>query len=113
MFTLNEVTLLGRLGSDAKVRTAANGKKYAMISLATEEVFRDDQGGWATTTVWHDLIVFPSDAVLQHLKKGACVLVKAAGSYQRNGNYRTQNSQNVQRAQQAPQQRPVSDDDFV
>ena len=39
MFTLNEVTLLGRLGSDAKVRTAANGKKYAMISLATEEVF--------------------------------------------------------------------------
>lgn len=51
MFTLNEVTLLGRLGSDAKVRTAANGKKYAMISLATEEVFRDDQGGWATTTV--------------------------------------------------------------
>lgn len=157
MFTLNEVTLLGRLGSDAKVRTAANGKKYAMISLATEEVFRDDQGGWATTTVWHDLIVFPSDAVLQHLKKGACALVKAAvsyrteensnrklmnlkvrqlqvqasggaksqnrtdgdnaqgysGSYQRNGNYRTQNSQNVQRAQQAPQQRPVSDDDFV
>ena len=81
MFTLNEVTLLGRLGSDAKVRTAANGKKYAMISLATEEVFRDDQGGWATTTVWHDLIVFPSDAVLQHLKKGACVLVKAAVSY--------------------------------
>ena len=75
MFTLNEVTLLGRLGSDAKVRTAANGKKYAMISLATEEVFRDDQGGWATTTVWHDLIVFPSDAVLQHLKKGACVLI--------------------------------------
>ena len=81
MFTLNEVTLMGRLGSDAKIHTAANGKKYASISLATEDVARDEEGGWIITPVWHDLLVFPSEGILPHLTKGACVLVKATVSY--------------------------------
>ena len=131
MFTLNEVTLLGRLGSDAKVRTAANGKKYAMISLATEEVFRDDQGACVLVKAAvsyrteensnrklmnlkvRQLQVQASGGAKSQNRTDGDNAQGYSGSYQRNGNYRTQNSQNVQRAQQAPQQRPVSDDDFV
>lgn len=76
MFTLNEVTLVGRLGSDAKIHTAANGKKYASISLATEDVARDEEGGWIITPVWHDLLVFPSEGVLPHLKRVPASLLK-------------------------------------
>ena len=116
MFTLNEVTLLGRLGSDAKVRTAANGKKYAMISLATEAVsYRTEENSnrKLMNLKVRQLQVQSSGGAKSQNRTDGENAQGYSGSYQRNGNYRTQNSQNVQRAQQAPQQRPVSDDDFV
>lgn len=81
MFSLNEVTLLGRLGGDATVRTAGNGSKFATISVATEEAFKDQNGQWSYKTTWHNLCLWGPEGIFPKLIKGQTVMVRGSISY--------------------------------
>lgn len=76
MFSLNEVSLLGRLGSDATVRTASNGSKFATFSLATEEAVKGADGQWSYKTTWHNLCAWGPEGIFPKLTKGITVLVR-------------------------------------
>lgn len=73
---LNQVTLLGRLGSDPEVRETASGKAVANFSLATDETFVKD-GEKQKRTEWHRLVLWDKLAGIaeKYLHKGDLIAV--------------------------------------
>jgi single-strand DNA-binding protein len=55
---LNRVTIIGRLGSDAKNLKAKNGKEYTALSVATSNSYKDAKGQWQEKTEWHPVIAW-------------------------------------------------------
>ncbi|HWY35808.1 MAG TPA: single-stranded DNA-binding protein, partial [Nitrosopumilaceae archaeon] len=68
----NKVILIGNLGSDPEIKSLENDKKYARISLATHEAYKNQQGERVTDTTWHTLIAWGKLAEVSErfLKKG-------------------------------------------
>jgi single-strand DNA-binding protein len=57
MFNTNIVTLVGRLGADAEIKTLANGK-VATMSLAVDQNFKNRAGKWQTATHWFRVVTY-------------------------------------------------------
>jgi hypothetical protein len=51
--TVNKVILLGRLGQNPEVRQTQTGMTIATLSLATNEIVKEE-----TQTEWHRVVVF-------------------------------------------------------
>ena len=49
----NRVILIGRLGKNAEVKTAQNKKEYVVLSVATNESWKNEKGEYDTRTEWH------------------------------------------------------------
>ena len=49
----NKVILIGRLGQNAEAKTAQNNREYVVLSIATQESWRNDKGEYETRTEWH------------------------------------------------------------
>lgn len=81
--SINSVVLVGRLGQDAEVKTSASGTAYVTVSVATQTLQKNAQGGWEHPTVWHNVVVFGKKAqsVGPYLKKGTVVAVQGQISY--------------------------------
>lgn len=75
--TVNKVILLGRLGKDPEVRMTASNTKIAKVSLATNEIMRQNNNQEVITD-WHNLVFFGklADFAESYLKKGALVYVE-------------------------------------
>ena len=56
----NFVNLLGRIGEDPVIRYTTDGKAVANFSLATSEVWKNDQGESCEETQWHRIVVWGS-----------------------------------------------------
>jgi single-strand DNA-binding protein len=69
----NKVQLIGNLGMDPEVRTLESGKKFAKVSLATSETYKNPKGDRITETQWHNLIAWgkTADIVEKFCKKGS------------------------------------------
>jgi single-strand DNA-binding protein len=68
----NSVHLIGRLGNDPVTTTFENGKVKARFSLATSEVYRNNNGEKVEETQWHNIVAWGKTAkvVTDYLKKG-------------------------------------------
>jgi single-strand DNA-binding protein len=68
----NNVQLIGRLGNEPEVRTFESGKKMATFTLATSEVYYNNQGEKVEETQWHNIVVWGKkvDVVENYVKKG-------------------------------------------
>ncbi len=68
----NNVQLIGRLGNDPEVRTFDSGKKMATFSLATNDIYFNNEGEKIEDTQWHNIVVWGKkvDVVDSYLKKG-------------------------------------------
>jgi len=55
--SVNRVSLIGRVGADPQIHSFEDGKKWASLSLATNENFKDKSGEWRTKTTWHRIVV--------------------------------------------------------
>ena len=68
----NSVRLIGNLGMNPEVKEIGTDKKLAKFSLATREVYKNDDGEKVTETQWHNLIAWGSQAKIaeKYLKKG-------------------------------------------
>ena len=78
--TVNEVTLVGRLGVDPEVKRTNSGAVYANLSVGTSERWRDKSSGerkekteWHKVVVWNEKIV---EIVETYLRKGAQVFIR-------------------------------------
>ncbi|MCI5056032.1 MAG: single-stranded DNA-binding protein [Flavobacteriales bacterium] len=54
----NNVQLIGNLGADPKVKMLENGRKYALLSMATDEFLSDEKGKPFKNTEWHRVVAF-------------------------------------------------------
>lgn len=69
----NKVQLIGYLGQDPEIKTFGEGKKMALISIATNENYRDANGEKVTATQWHTVVAWGKLAEIaeKYLQKGA------------------------------------------
>jgi len=75
---INEVTLVGRLGADAEIRDTSKGDKYARMSLATNQKYKQGEE-WKEKTEWHKIVVFDprlAEMLERVGKKGELLYIK-------------------------------------
>jgi single-strand DNA-binding protein len=74
----NKVTLIGNLGNDPEVKTFSDDKKFARVSVATNETFRNKKGEKVVETTWHSVIMWGNLALITEkiMKKGSEVCVE-------------------------------------
>ncbi len=78
MPALNRVQLIGNLGRDPEARFTANGKKYAVFSIAVNRAWKSAEGekqqatDWFLVNAWGKL----GETCLEYLKKGRLVFVE-------------------------------------
>ena len=54
--------IIGNVGS-VEIKDIKGGKKLAVLSVATSERWKRDNGDWAEKTAWHRIAVFPGPKV--------------------------------------------------
>lgn len=74
----NSVRLIGHLGDDPKVMQLESGKKVANFSVATNEVYRTQNGEKQTDTTWHRLVAWGKQAEIieNYTKKGSEIAIE-------------------------------------
>jgi single-strand DNA-binding protein len=75
----NSVQLIGNLGKNPEIKTASNGNKYAMFSLATLESYTNKAGEKVKETTWHNITLWGAQAELaeKYLTTGSQIGIKA------------------------------------
>lgn len=74
--SLNRVQLIGNLGADPKSITGKNGQSFVTATLATNELFKQNDE-WQTKVEWHQLVFFGwLTKVTDYLKKGSQVYLE-------------------------------------
>ncbi len=79
----NSVTLIGNMGSEARI-IETEEKTFAAFSLATTDTYLDKDGMWQDKqTIWHDVVVFNPVLMemIRHFKTGARIRLNGALSY--------------------------------
>lgn len=78
MFNVNRVTLLGNATRDAETKATKAGKMLAVLGLATNRRWKDQQGELKSEPEFHRLICFGplADFSTQRVKKGAPLYVE-------------------------------------
>ena len=78
MAGVNKVILLGNLGKDPVVRSIESGNKVANFSLATNRVFKGQDGNPVEETEWHNIVLWGRLAEIaeKYLNKGRQVYIE-------------------------------------
>lgn len=73
---MNQVILMGRLGSDVEIRQAG-ATQVAKCSLATSKTFKDKEGNKQEKTCWHNLEAWgrTAEVMAGYLTKGSKIVV--------------------------------------
>lgn len=80
---INKVTLIGRLGKDAEMRTLDGGTIITRFSLATSESYKDKADQWVEQTEWHQIVAWRDLAKRtgEQLKKGMLLYLEGKLTY--------------------------------
>ena len=72
--TINRVEILGRVGTDPRITNTGNSRS-ARFPVATNEQFRDRNGGLHEETTWHNIVAWQGRSMpdFNAIKKGATV----------------------------------------
>lgn len=73
----NHVTLIGNMGTDARITNFENGNKVVRFNLATDKEFRGNNGKTKSTTEWHRVFAWGNIAqfIEQFGEKGKKVAI--------------------------------------
>ncbi len=80
----NTVKLTGNIGIEAKIIEQENGTRFASLSIATTDSYKDADEQWQQKeTVWHRVLVFNPQVieVLKSLKTGTRIELDGSLSY--------------------------------
>jgi single-strand DNA-binding protein len=75
---LNHVQLIGFLGKDPEKRQVrGNGANFTILSVATQQSWKDARDEWQSKTEWHRVVAFNrlGESLAESLHKGDHVLV--------------------------------------
>ncbi|OGG55325.1 single-stranded DNA-binding protein [Candidatus Kaiserbacteria bacterium RIFCSPHIGHO2_02_FULL_49_11] len=75
---LNKAFLFGNLTRDPELRSLPSGVQVASFGIATNRVWKNQDGAKQESTEFHNIVVFgrQAETVSQYLKKGSSVLVE-------------------------------------
>ena len=75
---LNKAIIIGNLTRDPELKALPSGMQVASLSIATNRVWRDQNGAKQEGTDYHNVVVFgrQAETAAQYLKKGSSVLVE-------------------------------------
>ncbi len=78
--SVNKAILVGNLGRDPEVRFTGGGRAVARFSVATSEVWTDQEGQRQERTEWHNVVVWGKQAEScgQYLQKGRQVYIEGS-----------------------------------
>jgi single-strand DNA-binding protein len=76
--SVNQVTILGRLGADPEVKTITSGQTVAQLSVATSERWKDRDGNQQERTEWHRVVVWGklAEVIGEHFSKGSEIFLQ-------------------------------------
>lgn len=78
--SLNEATLIGRVGKDPEIRRTASGDPIVNLSVATSESWRDKNSGERKErTEWHRIVCFNeglAKVIENYVKKGSLIFIR-------------------------------------
>lgn len=76
--TVNKVILLGRLGKDPDLKYTPSGAAVATMSVATNLVWKDQEGNQKEQTDWHRVVAWrkTAETASNYLKKGSPVYIE-------------------------------------
>lgn len=68
----NKVQLIGNVGNDPEIKIIEGGKKLAKFSIATNEVYYNENKEKITDTQWHNISAFGklADIIESYVTKG-------------------------------------------
>ena len=71
--SLNKVTLLGRIGTDPEIKYTQNGQPVCTLSVATNQIWKDESGVLQSKTDWHRVVAWGklAETCHEYLKKGS------------------------------------------
>ena len=74
----NKVQLIGNLGNNPEIIQLESGRKLAKFSMATNEVYKNNQGEKVTDTQWHNIVAWGKTAeiVENYLTQGKEVILE-------------------------------------
>jgi single-strand DNA-binding protein len=79
----NTVTLIGNMGSEARI-IATDEYSFAGVSVATTDSYQDKEGNWQEKeTIWHSVVAFNPRVMeeLKSLKTGTRIKITGSLSY--------------------------------
>ncbi len=76
--TVNKVILVGRLGADPQLKYTPSGKANASFNVATNAVWKDQDGNQQEKTDWHRVTAWGklAEVMGEWLKKGSYVYLE-------------------------------------
>ncbi|WP_309642729.1 single-stranded DNA-binding protein [Flavobacterium sp.] len=74
----NQVQLIGHVGQEPEIKTFEGEKKLASLSLATNDVYKNDKGEKVEETQWHRISAWGKTAELieKYVTKGKEIAVQ-------------------------------------
>lgn len=72
-YSLNQVTLLGNVGSDPEIKQFSDGSLVAKLTLATTHSYKSkDSDEWVETVDWHTVQAYGNQAktIASYVRKG-------------------------------------------
>ena len=75
---LNKVFLIGNLTRDPELKSIPSGTKVTTFSLATNRVWKDQNGARQEGTEYHNLVVFgrQAETIKQYVRKGSSLFIE-------------------------------------
>lgn len=83
MASVNQITLLGRVGKDPDVKHLDSGSSVANFTLATSDIWKDKTGERKESTQWHNITCwgYIADNVEKYVQKGDQICVTGKLQY--------------------------------
>lgn len=79
MSSVNKVILIGNLGQNPEIKYSSSGDAMAMLSIATNETWKDKKTGEKQQkTEWHRVVAFKrtAEVIGEYLHKGSQVYIE-------------------------------------
>jgi len=90
MFALNKATIIGNIGSDVEVKQTNNNISVVSFRVATNESYKNDDGGYTEKTEWHNVVAWRkvADILGEKASKGMKIYIEGklqTRSYDKDG----------------------------
>ena len=74
----NKVQLIGHVGQEPEIKTLDGGKKVANITLATNEIYKNEKGEKVEQTEWHRVTAWGkvADIIEKYVTKGKEIAIE-------------------------------------